>query len=359
MSGRRRSGHHGGHNLTESLLLVLLGGLFGFLGFVSALSSDSVDGLVGLVGDTLDESGGVLLAHLLDKLFLDEDRGELDGSSSSHLTLLHGVSLVLAGVDGFLGDLVGDFASDSLELLEGVVLLSVFSLGHDDDSGSSSGSFDVLDDFSSSLLAEFLGEMGLHLLHDFLDSNLSGLSGLLLGVLGSLTLFVDSLLDRFLSSLSGNFLHLSDDLSDSLGLGLLGLFGGFDNRLFAGDTVRELLLLDSNHLVFLGDDDGLLSAERSAVGTGDLGLNLLKKSGREFALGVSENISHGVNRGSEGSVGLIDLLLEGESVGSDSDFSPLGVLPGLAAHSEDVCESALVVFSGFGDLMVDLHRLLG
>lgn len=300
-------------------------------GFVSALGGDFVNGLVGLVGDTLDESGGVLLAYLLDKLVLDEDSGVLDGGSSSHLALLHGVFLVFTSSDSFLGDLVGNLTSNRLEFLEGVVLISVFSLGDHDDSGSSSGSSDVLNDFFSSLLAEFLGEVRLHLLHILLDSFFSGLSSLLLGVLGSLSFFVSSLLNRFLSSFSGNSLHLSDNLGNSLGLGLLGFLGGFDNGLSRGDAVRELLLLDSNHHAALGNDDGLLGAEGSTVSTGNLGLNLLKKSGREFGFRVSENISHGVNRGSEGSVGLIDLLLEGKSTGTDSDFSPLSVLPGLAA----------------------------
>jgi hypothetical protein len=332
------SSHHVGHHLSESLLFG------GFLGFVSALGGDVVDRSVGFLGDTLDERCGSLVSQLFSELVLDEDSGVLDGGSSGHLSLMHGGFLRFARCHGFLGDLVGDLTANSDELLEGVSLLGVSSLMNSDGGGSSSGTSGVSDDMLSSLLAEFLGEVGLHLLHSLLDSNTGGLSGLFLGVLSSLlSFFVSRLLQGFSGGFLGKLPHLSDNLSDGFGLGFLGLFGGFDDGLSGGDTVRELHFLDSNHLATLGNEDSFLGTERSAVGTGDLGFNLLKKSGREFSSRVSQDSFHGVNRGFECSVGLGSLLLKGKFVASDSDSSPLSVLPGLAAHSEDRSESALVV----------------
>lgn len=302
-----------------------------------------MDRLVGLLGDTLDESTGVFSAHLLAELLLDEDSGVLDGGSSGHLSLVEGSLLGLAGSEGFLGDLVSDLTSDSLQLLESLrfSVLSGFVDSHS--GGSSGGTFDVLDDMSGDLLAEFLDEVLLHLLHGLLDSFTGSLSGLSLGVLDSLTLLlVSGLLDGFLSGLLGNSLHLSDSLSNDLSLGFLGLFGGVLDSLAGGDALGDLDGLDANILAALSNEDGFLSAEGSSVGRGNLSLDLLEESGREFASGVSVNSSHGTGRGVKGSVSLSSLVLESEFVASNSHLGPLDVLPGLAAHSEDGCKSVFV-----------------
>jgi len=352
-SDRAYSSHHAGHHLGE------LGGFLGFLGllgflvgmfaFVSALGSNFVDRLVSLLGDTLDESSSSSLAHLFAELLLDEDSCVLDGGSSGHLSLVEGILLRFASGDGFLGDLVSDLTSDSLELLEGL-RFSVFSSNVDSHSGGSSGgTFDVLDDMSSGLFAEFLDKVGLHLLHSLLDSFTSSLSGLSLGVLDSLgSLLVSGLLDGFLSCFLGNSLHLSDDLVNNLCLGFLRLFGNMAYSLSGGDTTGNLDVLDSDHLAALSNEDGLLSAEGSAVGTSNLSLDLLEVGGTEVASGVSENSSHGIGRGVEGSIGLSGLASKGECVASNSDLGPLDVLPGLTAHSEDGCKSVFVCACLFG-----------
>lgn len=316
---------------------------------VGALGSNLVDRPVGLPGDTLDESGGSSPAHLFAELFLDEDSGILDGGSSGHLSLVEGCLLGFASSEGFLGDLVSDLTSDSLKLFESsrFSVLSGFVDRHS--GGSSGGTSDVLDDMSSNLLAEFLDEMGLHLLHSLLDGFTGSLSSLFLGVLDSLTLlFVSGFLDGFLGGLLGNSLHLSDSLSNDLSFGFLGRFGGVLDSFAGGDALGDLDRLDTNILAALSNEDGLLNAKGSAVGSGNLNLDLLEESGREFASGVSENSSHGSGRGIHGSSRLSELVLEGESVASNSHLGPLDVLPGLAAHSEDGCKSVFVCGGLFG-----------
>jgi len=346
--------HHGGHHLGELLGLGFLGALLRLLGLGGTSSSDFVYVRVGLLHDTLDDSSGSTFAHLLLELLLDERTGVLDGGSSSHLSLAEGVLLLLTSGASLLGDLVGDLTSDSLELLEGS-RFSVLSHFVDSDSGGSgSGTLDMSDDFSGGLLTEFLDEVMLHLSDSLLDGFTGSLACLLLGVLDSLLalLFVSGLLDGFLSSLFSDLLHLFDSLSDSLGLSFLGLVGGLADGL-SRDNMRDLDVLDSDHLAALSDEDGLLSAEGSAVGTGDLSLDLLEVGSGEFSSRVSQDSSHGFDGGVKGSASLRDLVLEGHSVASSGHLGPHDVLPGLASHSEDGGESVLVVL-GLPGLVMSL-----
>jgi len=333
------------------LALVLLGLLRRFPGGTS--SGDFVYGRVGLLGDTLDDSSSSGFAHLLLELLLDESSGVLDGGSSGHLSLVEGVLLLMTSGKGLLGDLVGDLTSDSLELLEGMRFSVLSHFVHSDGGGSSSGTLDMSDDMSGDLLAEFLDEVVLHLSDSLLDGLTGSLACLPLGVLDILgSLFVSRLLDGFLSSLFGDLLHLSDSFSNSLGLSFLGLVSGLADGL-SRDNMGDLDVLDSDHLAALSDEDGLLSAEGSAVGTGDLSLDLLEVGSGEFSSRVSQDSSHGFDGGVKGSASLRDLVLEGHSVASSGHLGPHDVLPGLASHSEDGGESVLVVL-GLPGLVMSL-----
>lgn len=329
---------------------MLLGLLRRFPG--GTFSGDFVYGRVGLLGDTLDDSSSSGFAHLFLELLLDESSGVLDGGSSGQLSLVEGVLLLMTSGKGLLGDLVGDLTSDSLELLEGMRFSVLSHFVHSDGGGSSSGTLDMSDDMSGDLLAEFLDEVVLHLSDSLLDGLTGSLACLPLGVLDILgSLFVSRLLDGFLSSLFGDLLHLSDSLSNSLGLSFLGFVRGLADGL-SRDNMGDLDVLGSDHLATLSDEDGLLSTERSTVGTGDLSLNLLEEGSGEFASRVSQDSSHGLDGGVKGSVSLSGLVLERQSVASNGNLGPLDVLPGLASHSEDGGESVLVVLRLLGVLVL-------
>lgn len=326
--------------MTESLLR----GLLAFVG-TSTLSGNGMDVSVSLSGDTLDEGVGSLVSHFLNELLLDEDGSVLDGGSSSCCTSSGGSGLRLMSGERLLGDLVGDLSSNVLELSEGLRFSVSSDLVDNDSGGSSSGSLEVLSDFLGSLLSEFLDKLVHNFLHVLLDGNTGSLSGVFLDMLGFLSLLMSRLLDRFLSGMLGNLSEVVKDFPDSLSLSVLGLFDSLADSFSGGDTVGHLHVSESNHPAALGEQDSFLSTERSAVGTGNSNHDGSELGSAEMSSRVSHDRGHSADSSGEGSVGPSDLVSEGKFVTSSGHLGPHVVLPGLAAHSEDVSKSSSVVNS--------------
>lgn len=317
------------------VFLLLLRLLVGLLIVVSFTLGNVVSMLLGFYFNLLNFFSCFLFSDLLSHGFFDKFRSECDGGFSSFFTLADGLSFFDMVSDGFLGDLLSNFSSDSSQLFEFVSVLGCLfgSLSNSNDDAAFDRCLDSVEDGLLSLVIDVVGDFLECLLDGFLTDLDSFVSDLLLFA-GVELVGIGSLLGKFQGNFSDLAVNLSLDFLNNL-FDLLLVVLDLGGDVLRDDTAGDDVFLVGDLHAALRHEDSLFGSERLGIGGITLGMHSLEFSLVEVTIRLSEDRGHGLDGLFEGLLCHLGLLHEAHGILTHSDVSPDRVVPGFSSELKD------------------------